>query len=164
MKRIIAMLVIAALALMLGGCAAPTTESPSATEEKPTTTTEKPADPKKDFDGTGQAETGEGAFYITTAAGTSENGNAPALTIMADTKLMQIGYFTDELDGVPVTYIYLDGMLAEKGNKGTSQGQISLEGDGLKVGEHTVEAVQFANDDPSGEVTFYRSAMFSIKN
>ena len=69
-----------------------------------------------------------------------------------------------DLDRSAVTHIYVDGIENTKGNYGDSQNAISLTGDALKAGDHTVEVVQFKGDDVSGEVVFYRKLSYQIAN
>ena len=152
-----------ALSLALTACGgAPQQNTQSTTQ--PQTTQEQQAPAKKDFDGSKQAEVGEGSVMLATAAGTTENGNVPKLTISKDTQLTQIEVDTKDLDRSAVTHIYVDGIENTKGNYGDSQNAISLTGDALKAGDHTVEVVQFKGDDASGEVVFYRKLSYQIAN
>ena len=152
-----------ALSLALTACGgAPQQNTQSTTQ--PQTKQEQQAPVKKDFDGSKQAEVGEGSVMLATAAGTTENGNVPKLTIQKDTQLTQIEVDTKDLDRSAVTYIYVDGIENTKGNYGDSQNAISLTGDALKAGDHTVEVVQFKGDDVSGDVVFYRKLSYQIAN
>lgn len=152
-----------ALSLALTACGgAPQQNTQSTTQ--PQTKQEQQAPAKKDFDGSKQAEVGEGSVMLSTAAGTTENGNVPKLTISKDTQLIQIEVDTKDLDRSAVTHIYVDGIENTKGNYGDSQNAISLSGDALKAGDHTVEVVQFKGDDVSGEVVFYRKLSYQIAN
>ena len=153
----------AALALTLGACSGQPQQNSQSTTE-PQTKQEQQAPAKKDFDGSKQAEVGEGSVMLATAAGTTENGNVPKLTIQKDTQLTQIEVDTKDLDRSAVTHIYVDGIENTKGNYGDSQNAISLSGDALKAGDHTVEVVQFKGDDVSGEVVFYRKLSYQIAN
>ena len=76
----------------------------------------------------------------------------------------QVEVDTKGLDGSTVTYIYVDGIEAQKGNMGDSQQSVTLQGDALKAGTHTIEVVQFKGDDTKGEVVFYRKVIFEIAN
>ena len=152
-----------ALSLALTACGgAPQQNTQSTTQ--PQTKQEQQAPAKKDFDGSKQAEVGEGSVILATAAGTTENGNVPKLTISKDTQLTQIEVDTKDLDRSAVTHIYVDGIENTKGNYGDSQNAISLSGDALKAGDHTVEVVQFKGDGASGEVIFYRKLSYQIAN
>ena len=152
-----------ALSLTLAACGgAPQQNTQSTTQ--PQTKQEQQAPAKKDFDGSKQAEVGEGSVMLSTAAGTTENGNVPKLTIQKDTQLTQIEVDTKDLDRSAVTHIYVDGIENTKGNYGDSQNTISISGDALKAGDHTVEVVQFKGDNASGEVVFYRKLSYQIAN
>lgn len=152
-----------ALSLALTACGgAPQQNTQSTTQ--PQTKQEQQAPAKKDFDGSKQAEVGEGSVMLSTAAGTTENGNVPKLTISKDTQITQIEVDTKDLDRSAVTHIYVDGKEVYKGNMGDSQQSIDLSGDALKAGNHTVEAAQFKGDDASGEVIFYRKLGYQIAN
>ena len=151
------------LSLVLTACGGAPQQNTQSTAQ-PQTKQEQQAPAKKDFDGSKQAEVGEGSVMLATAAGTTENGNVPKLTIQKDTQLTQIEVDTKDLDRSAVTHIYVDGIENTKGNYGDSQNAISLSGDALKAGDHTVEVVQFKDDDASGEVVFYRKLSYQIAN
>lgn len=152
-----------ALSLALTACGGAPQQNTQSTSQ-PQAKQEQQAPAKKDFDGSKQAEVGEGSVMLATAAGTTENGNVPKLTIQKDTQLTQIEVDTTDLDRSAVTHIYVDGIENTKGNYGDSQNAISLTGDALKAGDHTVEVVQFKGDDASGEVVFYRKLSYQIAN
>ena len=151
------------LSLVLTACGGAPQQNTQSTAQ-PQTKQEQQAPAKKDFDGSKQAEVGEGSVMLATAAGTTENGNVPKLTIQKDTQLTQIEVDTKDLDRSAVTHIYVDGIENTKGNYGDSQNAISLTGDALKAGDHIVEVVQFKGDDASGEVVFYRKLSYQIAN
>jgi putative lipoprotein len=151
------------LSLVLTACGGSPQQNTQSTAQ-PQTKQEQQAPAKKDFDGSKQAEVGEGSVMLATASGTTENGNVPKLTIQKDTQLTQIEVDTKDLNRSAVTHIYVDGIENTKGNYGDSQNAISLTGDALKAGDHTVEVVQFKGDDASGEVVFYRKLSYQIAN
>lgn len=152
-----------ALSLALTACGGAPQQNTQSTIQ-PQTKQEQQAPAKKDFDGSKQAEVGEGSVILATAAGTTENGNVPKLTISKDAQLTQIEVDTKDLDRSAVTHIYVDGIENTKGNYGDSQNAISLSGDALKAGDHTVEVVQFKGDGASSEVIFYRKLSYQIAN
>ena len=148
-------------ALVLTACGGNVQETQTTSQN---TSTKQETTAKKDFDGSKQSEVGEGEVILCTAAGTSENGNVPKMTISKDTQLTQVEVDTKGLDGSTVTYIYVDGIEAQKGNMGDSQQSVTLQGDALKAGTHTIEVVQFKGDDTKGGVVFYRKVIFEIAN
>lgn len=152
-----------ALSLALTACGGAPQQNTQSTAQ-PQTKQEQQAPAKKDFDGSKQKEVGDGSVMLSTAAGTTENGNVPKLTIQKDTQLTQIEVDTKDLDRSAVTHVYVDGIENTKGNYGDSQNTINLSGDALKAGDHTVEVVQFKGDSTSGEVVFYRKLSYQIAN
>ena len=70
-----------------------------------------------------------------------------------------------DLDGSLITYIYLDGIEADKQQVGTGyQSSLLLtEKSQITDGKHKVAAVQYKENDPSGEIVFFRSADFTVK-
>lgn len=147
-----------------GGNAQETQTTSQNTSTKQEQTQRQETTAKKDFDGSKQSKVGEGEVILRTAAGTSENENVPKMTISKDTQLTQVEVDTKGLDGSAVTYIYVDGVEAQKGNMGDSQQSVTLQGDALKAGTHTIEVVQFKGDGTKGEVVFYRKVTFEIAN
>ena len=136
------------LALCLCGCSSGDKSSESSNESA--------AEQVKDFDGTNADDTGEGVMYISTAGGTSEDGNVPEIT---GGGLIQIGVDTVDMDGSVCT-IYVDGMENAKINAGVrSQNTITIEGDAVEPGEHTVELVKL---DDAGEPVIYKVAQYKV--
>lgn len=147
-------------------------ESSTTAEETPSETPdESPADSSdqasnestKDFDGSSYSDTGDGSFLVVTASGNSEGGNVPVIYASPDTMLTQISYKSSGMNGGALSYIYIDGMLSTKEQLADSQGTLDLSGDALTIGTHKVEAVQYENDDTSGNVTVYKSGEFEVK-
>ncbi|MBR2682581.1 MAG: hypothetical protein IKE22_04850, partial [Atopobiaceae bacterium] len=111
-------------------------------------------------------ETGEGALYLINQSGTTQNGDEIVVYPNIDRMPYgSIGYELRDLDGSILTYIYLDGVQMEKQQIGIGfQGNFNLMEDWqVTPGEHIVEAVQYANNDPSGEIIFYRSEKYIVK-
>lgn len=87
-------------------------------------------------------------MYLSTSAGTTENGNVPELVYKQDAALVQIGINTEGMDGSACT-VYVDGIENTKLNAGEmSQSSISLTGDALSEGVHTVELVRMDGEEP----------------
>lgn len=136
------------LALCLCGCSSGNSSSESSSEPA--------AEQTKDFDGSNAADTGEGVMYIATAGGTSEDENVPEIT---GEGMIQISVCTEDMDGSVCT-VYVDGMENTTMNAGAmTQQSITLEGDDLKEGEHTVELVKL---DDSGEPVIYKVAQYKV--
>lgn len=155
MKKTFPVLVISAIfALSLVGCSSSSQQSGQQSEGQQQ---QQQQQKSKDFDGSGFEETSDGTMYLATAGGTSENGNVPQIVGKKDLLMMQIGMNTDGFNGEICT-IYVDGMELEKTNVGTSQLTLSLEGDMLSKGVHTVELVRMDGDTPS----IYKKASYEI--
>lgn len=142
------------VALSFAGCGstAPegTTEEPAAQQQEEERATQ------VDFDGTGLEDTGAGTMYLSSAAGTTEDGNVPE--IVADgMDLMQIGINYFDGDGSACT-VYVDGMENMRLNAGSVQMQLELTGSALEPGTHKVEVVARDGDT----VTIYKSAEYKI--
>ena len=131
-SEVFVVLVGVVLALCLCGCSSGNSSSESSSEPA--------AEQTKDFDGANATDTGEGVMYIATAGGTSEDGNVPEIT----------GEGT----------VYVDGMENTTMNAGAmTQQSITLEGDDLKQGEHTVELVKL---DDTGSPVIYKVAKYKV--
>ena len=147
--KLLTILSAVALALCLMGCSSSDSSKSGSSEAEQTQV-------EKDFDGTNATDTGEGVMYISTAGGTSEDGNVPEIT---GGGLMQIGVDTVDMDGSVCT-IYVDGMENDKINAGErTQNTITIEGDAVKPGEHTVELVKL---DDTGEPVIYKVAQYKV--
>lgn len=118
---------------------------------------------EKDIPDGDYSDMGAGEMYISTAGGTSEGGAVPVIFVQ-DEFLIQIGLDTTAFDGSKLSYIYIDGMLSTKEQLGDSQTSLDLSGDALQVGTHSVEVLQYDNDDPSGSVVTYKSASYEVKS
>lgn len=168
MKKKIAMMLLAS-SLALGLTACGSNEEPK--EEKTMTeNTESKEEPKKeakeenkkDLPDGQYSDMGEGTMFLSTAGGTSENGNVPTVFV-SDEILLQIGLNTSAFDGSKLSYIYVDGMENAKEQLADSQTVIDLSENALKEGKHTVEIVQYDNDEPTGTMVTYKKAEYEIK-
>jgi hypothetical protein len=112
------------------------------------------------------SDIGNGTFYISNASGSTENGDD--IIVYPDMNSFPFAYIDYELwdlDGSLITYIYLDGIEADKQQVGTGyQSSLLLtEKSQITDGKHKVAAVQYKENDPSGEIVFFRSADFTVK-
>lgn len=147
-SAVFVVLVGVVLALCLCGCSSGNSSSESSSEPA--------AEQTKDFDGANATDTGDGVMYIATAGGTSEDENVPEIT---GEGTIQISVCTEDMDGSVCT-VYVDGMENTTMNAGAmTQQSITLEGDDLKQGEHTVELVKL---DDSGEPVIYKVAQYKV--
>lgn len=109
------------------------------------------------------AELGEGTVYIATAGGTSENGNVPVIYAEKDLILKQIGLNAWDFNGGALSFIYVDGMLVDKAQLANTQMTLDLQGEQLSEGLHSVEVVQYENDDPASAMIAYKAMQYEIK-
>ena len=108
-------------------------------------------------------EMGVGTVYISTPSETSEDGNIPVVYADTNSLLIQIGLNAWDFNGAALSYVYVDGILVSKEQLANTSTSLSLSESMLDVGTHTVEVVQYENDDPASAMTAYRSMMYEIK-
>ncbi|AZV42552.1 hypothetical protein [Peribacillus asahii] len=108
---------------------------------------------------------GNGKIMLSTAAGTSENGNTPVLFVSEEDILIQIGMDAENFDGSKQSFVYVDKLFSNTEQFGElTQTSVNLQESMLKPGIHTVSVVQFNNDDPNnGSVTGYTEAKYEVK-
>lgn len=110
------------------------------------------------------APVGDGKLTVSTPAGSSDGGNVPVLFIKPD-ELVQIGAMMENFQGDKQTFVYVDKIFNSTEQAGQMhQTSFNLQGNDLKVGVHTVIAVQFDNDDPTtGKVNNFVEAKYEVK-
>lgn len=117
----------------------------------------------KTFDGSSYSDKGDGYLIVTVPGGDTGGGNIPTWTVTEGLLQTAVVYDIEQVNSAPETYIFFDGVEAFKGKiNGPMHGGVMIEGGSLKPGTHVVEMVQFADDDPSGEVTMYKKGTFEI--
>ena len=117
----------------------------------------------KDFDGSGIAETGEGTMYLVTSSGTSLEGTL-TITVPKDSSSTHLGVCFQDFPDAQTTHVYVDGSEMTKGTYGDgSEVTLSLEGNAIKPGTHTVEAVQFSDNQTNGSPILYKKVGFEVK-
>ena len=135
------------------------------TEEVTTEDTSTPEKPDRDLPEGNYEDVGEGTLYLVNESGSTENGDSIVVYPSMDAyPFAYVDYELWDLDGSVLTYIYLDGVQIDKQQIGAGyQSSLILEKEWqVTEGEHRVEAVQYADNDPSGEITFYRSEVFNV--
>lgn len=168
MKKILMLLLSVIMVFAFTACGGSSEEAP--TEESQSVTSEEKAasTPDRDLAEGNYDEIGEGTFYLTGMSGSTENGDEIVLYPEMDTLPHAfIGIELWDMDGSIQTYLYIDGIEMDKQQVGAGyQGSIDFYDESLWAlteGEHKVEAVQYADNDPAGEITFYRSATYTVK-
>ena len=110
------------------------------------------------FDGSSFVDTGDGEMTLKTAGGTSEGGNVPQIAGKSGRTMMQIGVSYKGGDGSVCT-VYVDGSEVTKMNASERvDSTVTLEGDALTDGVHTVELVCMDGDAPK----IYKKAQYEI--
>ena len=110
------------------------------------------------------SDIGSGTMYVSTPAGTSEDGNIPVLYVDDDTFYDSIGLDVWEFDGSKLSYIYINRVLKTTEQLADTQTYIDLERNDLKPGVYKVEVLQFDSDTSTGTVVTYKTASFEIKS
>lgn len=141
----------------------PTHEQEKNTQSESSISEENEKDTRKDFDGSDFSDMGSGTFFISTSSGTSEDGNIPVFLKDAGILMTEVGYSARGMDGSHLTFFYIDGMENDKDQISDTDGSLIINGDMLSEGTHTVEAVQYDIDEPTGNVITYKSATYEVK-
>lgn len=159
-KKILGLVLVGVLALGMIGC------SNSKGEAKVNeNTTKEEVSSKKDIPSGLDKEMGNGSVVLSTAGGTTENGNTPIVFVGQDTLLDQIGLSAENFDGSKLSYVYIDGMLNTKEQLGEmTQTTITLQDNLLKEGKHKVKVVQYDNDEQTGTPITYKVVTYEVKN
>jgi uncharacterized lipoprotein len=166
-KILIGMMVVG----LLAGCGSQSTqttknEKNAKNEVKTTETTQKTDEtsPKSKYPFPNAAPVGDGKLTVSTPAGSSDGGNVPVLFIKPD-ELVQIGAMMENFQGDKQTFVYVDKIFNSTEQAGQMhQTSINPGKNDLKIGVHTVTAVQFDNDDPAiGKVINFVEAKYEVK-
>lgn len=112
-------------------------------------------------------EIGEGTWYISNQSGTTEEGESLIVYVDSndDNQYMfdiSLGMYAQGLNGRLLSYIYIDGKLAEEEQLSHTSTSIYISDDQISVGTHKVECRQYADNDVNGEVLFRRSAEYEV--
>lgn len=154
MKKLAVIAMAAAVLLILAGCGGSSQSSAASSGSAEASSSQSSA---KAFDGSAFADTGEGTMYLRTAGGTSEGGNVPEIAAKSNS-IMQIEIDTEGMDGSVCT-VYVDGVENTTVNAGDrSQNALTLQGDALAAGTHTVELVKMDGDKPA----IYKKAEYKV--
>lgn len=106
--------------------------------------------------------TGNGTIILSTSNGSSKNGKIPKQYISPDTSLCQIGFEVSDFNRKLNSYIYIDGKLIEKKKFSNTTTVLTLTGDSLKKGTHTVEVIQYKNNNTKSDIITYKIAKYKI--
>ena len=176
MKRTLCLLLSAIMALALVGCgggnsaeksnpvASPSNAGISSVEADPSVSSSASSEQSEKVDFSEQKEMGSGKFYVITQAGSSEDVDSPVIYIDPDVWGTSVEVDAWGFDGTRRTYLYIDGELVDKDQLSDSQITFELSETGMKAGRHTISAVQYDTDDPSGKIVTYKSAVYEAKD
>ena len=160
-KKIVGLVLAGVLALGMVGCSSSKGEN----NTNKNTATKEEVGSKKDIPEGLDKEIGNGTIVLSTAGGTTENGNTPIVFVGQDTLLDQIGLSAENFDGSKLSYVYIDGMLNTKEQLGEmAQTTITVQDSSLKEGKHKVEVVQYYNDEQTGTPITYKVVTYEVKN
>ena len=180
MKKLLSIILLGAMVVSICSCGGSSTDKENAdkktteaetvteavvesiTEQAPEATTEK----QRDFPEGDYQDIGSGTFYISNASGTTENGDE--IIVYPDKDSIPMAYVDIELwdmDGKVLTYIYVDGIFYDKQQVGEGyQASIDLmEESQVTEGDHIIEVVQYPDNNTEKEMSFYRSAKYTVK-
>lgn len=156
MKKLFLSLVI--LSVLAGCSPAPSKTTAGAPGTQPTTQATKVSKLKLET----QDDKGNAKAELVNASGSSEGGKT--ISILGDYAATQIGLNAENYDGSKFTYVFVDGKENSKHQFGEmTQTNITLQGDDLKEGLHTVEVIQWSEDDMKGEVLQYKKFQYEVK-
>lgn len=169
MKKILVLLMVAMMTISMAACGSnesSDSKEESATEAEPEVVEEEVKTPERDLSEDDYEEIGNGTFNITGPAGSSEDGTEMVFYPDMDSyPYADVGYELWDTDGSVLTYIYVDGIEQDKQQAGAGyQSSIMLTEEWqVTEGAHTVEAVQYKDNDTSGDMQFYRKQEYIIK-
>ena len=123
--------------------------------------------PDRDLDEGSYETIGDGNFYISGDSGSTKEGGEVVLNPdMSSDPYAYLDYELSEMNGNAQTFIYIDGIEMDDTQAEEHLSSIGLSEDelwALTEGEHKVEAVQYANNNPEGNMIFYRSESYTVK-
>ena len=109
-----------------------------------------------------ESEIGQGTFVLSTAGGTTENGNIP--TVLWKTNQfgsfasVQLNNFNEKL----YYYVYIDGIQILKGQGADIDSTIELPKNLMIKGKHEVDVVQYEGNDTKANVITLKKAYFNL--
>lgn len=108
---------------------------------------------------------GDGQFNLQSPSGNTEDGVIPVVFYDKNVLPTAIGYSTSDINGGQLSYLYVDGVLLDKKQLGTSQGELHLQSisSAITSGIHTIQLVQYADDSEDGEVIAFKLQQYEIK-
>ena len=110
-----------------------------------------------------QRECGDGIFYIYFASGSSEYGRVPEVYVNQEFPFGYVDYCAYGVDNSVPIHVYIDGKQIDVSYVGYRlQRSMSFSGNEMKKGIHTVEMIQYENNNPKGKVITYRKAQYKV--
>lgn len=176
MRRVFVLMMAISMIFVFASCGGNSAEDTSA--EEPKTATEETAEaeetptaaaPERDLPEGSYEDKGDGGFFLASPSGSTRDGADVVLFPDKNSSPMAfLDYELEDMDGSVQTFLYIDGVEMDKQQVGAGYASSFMLGEdslfALTDGEHKVEAVQYADNDPSGEMTFYRAETYTVKN
>lgn len=157
-KKFIPLVILAVLSLAACGSSDNSSSANSSSKTSESTNVSS-AESKKDLPSEDQ---GTGTMYLSGPGGTTENGETLTIFDDGDTQVIQIGMDVSELDGNKLSYIYIDGTLSSKEQLSTGQSTLDLTKKYLTPGKHTINLVQYDNNNEDGSIITNKVANYEI--
>lgn len=101
-------------------------------------------------------------LVIRTDGSTSAYGKPMQVTAPPDGSEVPVTLVTEFFSSSRFLFIYVDDDMVEVQETPKDRTVISLSGDRLSQGMHTVEAIQYAGDSPAATVTMYKTAQYTV--
>jgi len=163
MKRILTLALAAALAVAPAAYADEKDDRIAALEEQVATLEERVTALEAIFTLDAGSESTDAVFYLTNESGSTQDGSTIVIYGASPDDMLQIGMNAENMDGSLQTYIYIDGELATTEQLVDTMTSLTLTGDALAAGDHTVRAVQYAGNDEAGDITFEQTAGYRVE-
>ena len=157
MKKIITCILCALMSLSLSACQKQDTAKPQISDDP-----NYPVPDHKDFNGSDLQDVGAGIFYLEQDENISEVDVPLQLVRKENDIMLHLHYQAQEFDTNYTTYFYIDGILNDEKNTTKSFGELLLLEHEINEGSHTVEVVQYENNDPDDFVVTYKKATYTI--
>lgn len=104
----------------------------------------------------------DNALVVRTSGGTTSEDKVPEVKLASNSTVSPITIITTGFSTSRDIFIYVDRSLVIRTAATDSEEAYNLRGSMLDGGVHTIEAIQYAGDDPTGTATLYRVAHYRV--
>lgn len=102
-------------------------------------------------------------IFLYTMGGTSQGGNIPSIIVANVPNAIQAVPIRFMIENYSVFWIYVDHVYAKIAHAQSGYIEsLNVTGSFVKKGKHTVEVVQYENDDPTKKVTLYKKMQYNV--